>query len=116
MRTSLVLLASIVAAGCGGASPDEQPRTPTDVSSQAPRSAVVMAAGSLAGSAAMQQTDASNVLVLQTTKLDRYAEVVGVVDVHEGMGDERVALQRLREKAAAMGADKKIEDCESGLP
>jgi hypothetical protein len=105
MRTWVVLLASIVAAACGGASPDEQPLTPAGVSPQAARSAVIMASSTLAGSAAMQQTDASNVLVLQTTKLDRYAEVVGVVDVHESMGDERVALQRLREKAAAMGAD-----------
>jgi hypothetical protein len=105
MRFPLVLLVSILALGCGGASPDEQPIMPNEVSSRAPRSAVIMAGGTLAGSAAMQQTGASNVLVLQTTKLDRYAEVVGVVDVHEGMGDERVALQRLREKAAAMGAD-----------
>jgi hypothetical protein len=78
MRISVVLLASIVAAGCGGASPNEPPPM-------------------LAGSAAMQHADASNVLVLQTTKLGRYAEVVGVVDVHESMGDERVALQTLRE-------------------
>jgi hypothetical protein len=105
MRISLVLLASIVAVGCGGASPDEQPVTPTGAPPQAPRDAVIMTGGTPAGSAAMQQTDASNILVLQTTKLDRYAEVVGVVDVHEGMGDERAALQSLREKAAAMGAD-----------
>ena len=50
-------------------------------------------------------TTASRVLVLQTTKLDRYAEVIGVVDVHEAMGSDQAALQRLREKAAAMGAD-----------
>jgi hypothetical protein len=81
MRTPLVLLASILAASCGAVSP-AQPVAPTEPSS-----------------------DASNVLILQTTKLDRYAEVVGVVDVHEGMGDDRVALQHLREKAAAMGAD-----------
>jgi hypothetical protein len=47
----------------------------------------------------------SRVLVLQTTKLDRYAEVIGVVDVHEAMGTEKAALATLRRKAAAMGAD-----------
>jgi hypothetical protein len=50
-------------------------------------------------------SDADRVLVLQTTKLDRYAEVVGVVDVHEAMGTEQAALAALRRKAAAMGAD-----------
>jgi hypothetical protein len=48
---------------------------------------------------------ADKVLVLQTTKLDRYAEVVGVVDVHEAMGSDQAALALLRRKAAAMGAD-----------
>jgi hypothetical protein len=105
MRIQVVLLVSIFALGCGAASLDAEPTTATGVSSRGPREAVIMASGTLAGGAAMQQTDASSVLVLQTTKLDRYAEVVGVVDVHEGMGDESVALRRLREKAAAMGAD-----------
>jgi hypothetical protein len=49
--------------------------------------------------------DADRVVVLQTTKLDRYAEVVGVVDVHEAMGTEQAALAALRRKAAGMGAD-----------
>jgi hypothetical protein len=88
MRTSLVLLVSLFATGCGAVSPAAVTTTTTP-----------------APATDMQPTEASSVLVLQTTKLDRYAEVVGVVDVHEGMGDERLALQRLREKAAAMGAD-----------
>jgi uncharacterized protein YbjQ (UPF0145 family) len=104
MRIQSVLLASLLAVGCGAASPEAEPMTPTSASSEPPRD-VVMSVGDVAGAAAMQETDASNVLVLQTTNLDRYAEVVGVVDVHEGMEDERVALRRLREKAAAMGAD-----------
>jgi hypothetical protein len=104
MGIQLTLIVSILAVGCGAASPDAEPITSSRIWSRAPRDEVIMASGKLAGAAAMQQ-DASNVLVLQTTKLDRYAEVVGVVDVHEGMGDERMALQRLREKAAAMGAD-----------
>jgi hypothetical protein len=105
MRIPLVLLVSIFAVGCGAASPGAQYVMPPGTSSQAPRGAVILAGGEPRGAAAMRQADASNVLVLQTTKLDRYAEVVGVVDVHEGMGDERVALQALREKAATMGAD-----------
>lgn len=52
-----------------------------------------------------RRTDASHVLVLQTTHLDRPAEVVGVVDAHEQMGHHEEALQELREKAAALGAD-----------
>jgi hypothetical protein len=48
---------------------------------------------------------ASEILVLQSTKLDRPAEVVGIVDVHEPMTSEAAALARLREKAAALGAN-----------
>jgi uncharacterized protein YbjQ (UPF0145 family) len=105
MQIPLALLVSIFAVGCGAASPDAEPVTPAGISSRVPGDAVIMASGKVAGAAAMQQTDASNVLVLQTTKLVRYAEVVGVVDVHEGMGDEQAGLQKLREKAAALGAD-----------
>jgi hypothetical protein len=47
----------------------------------------------------------NHVVVLQTTKLDRYAEVIGLVDVHEAMGTEQAALAALRAKAAALGAD-----------
>jgi hypothetical protein len=57
------------------------------------------------GQAAMQRTDPSQIAILQTTKLDHYAEVVGPIDMHETMGDERIALQKLREKASEMGAD-----------
>ena len=53
----------------------------------------------------LPQTEPDRVLVLETTKLDRYAEVVGMVDVHEPMGSDQAALARLREKAATMGAD-----------
>jgi len=49
--------------------------------------------------------DGSHVLILQSTHLDRPAEVVGVVDMHEGMGNQDQALAALRRKAAAMGAD-----------
>ena len=49
--------------------------------------------------------DVSRVLVLQTTKLERPAEVVGVVDAHESMGRHDAALTTLKRRAAALGAD-----------
>ncbi len=55
--------------------------------------------------AVVDTSPASDVLILQSTKLDRPAEVVGVVDVHEPMASEDAALAALRRKAAAMGAD-----------
>jgi hypothetical protein len=49
--------------------------------------------------------DPSRVLVLQSTHLDRPAEVVGVIDAHAPMGTHDAALEFLRRRAAAMGAD-----------
>lgn len=48
---------------------------------------------------------ASRVMVLQSTHLDRPAEVVGVVDAHEEMGHHEAALDTLKRKAAELGAD-----------
>ncbi len=48
---------------------------------------------------------ADHVVVLQGTDLPQMAEVVGVVDVHEPVGDEATALRMVRERAAAVGAD-----------
>jgi hypothetical protein len=48
---------------------------------------------------------AAGVLLLQGTHLDRLAEVVGVVDVHEPGGGEAAAMELLRERAFEMGAD-----------
>ena len=47
----------------------------------------------------------SRVLVLESTHLDRPAEVVGVVDAHLPMGSHETALDALRRRAAGMGAD-----------
>jgi hypothetical protein len=55
--------------------------------------------------ASSAQGDASRVLVLQSTHLDRPAEVVGVIDAHVPMGSHEAALDVLRKRAAAMGAD-----------
>jgi len=52
-----------------------------------------------------REAAASSVLILQSTHLDRPAEVMGIVDVHEEMGHHDAALDALRRKAAAMGAD-----------
>lgn len=52
-----------------------------------------------------RETRSTEVLILQSTHLDRPAEVVGIVDVHEEMGHHDAALEALRRKAAAMGAD-----------
>lgn len=49
--------------------------------------------------------DPSRIVVLQGKRLDRPAEVVGVVDAHEEMGKHEAALWTLKSKAAAMGAD-----------
>jgi hypothetical protein len=45
------------------------------------------------------------VLILQGRRLDRPSEVVGVVDAHVPMGRHDDAMQVLRDKAAALGAD-----------
>lgn len=56
-------------------------------------------------SAVPARNDASKVLILQSTHIERAAEVVGPVDAHEEMGNQEKALATLRTKAAAMGAD-----------
>ncbi len=49
--------------------------------------------------------DPSHVLVLESTHLDRPAEVVGVVDMHVPMGSHDSSLALLRRRAAELGAD-----------
>jgi len=48
---------------------------------------------------------ARRVLILQGRKLDRPAEVVGIVDAHEPSGRQDAAFAGLQQRAAAMGAD-----------
>lgn len=69
---------------------------------QSGKDVAISDAPSLAPSA---RGDPSRVLILQSTHLDRPAQVVGVVDMHEPMGQQDRALDALRRKAAAMGAD-----------
>jgi len=54
---------------------------------------------------AMAGGDPARVLVLQTKRLDRPAQVVGVVDAHEEVGKHEAALWELKVKAARLGAD-----------
>jgi len=51
------------------------------------------------------QGDPSRVLVLESTKLDRPAEVVGVVDAHVPVGSHASALDVMRRRAVQLGAD-----------
>lgn len=55
--------------------------------------------------AAVDLSRARRVLLLQGRKLDRPAEVVGVVDAHEPSGREDAAFARLQQRAAELGAD-----------
>lgn len=114
MRIRMVLLASLLCAGCGAPSYEAQPETASDAESEAtvttpavivPAAEPAAAAETGGGTPQVQPRDPSRVLVLQTTKLDRYAEVLGPIDVHEPMVSDAAALERLREEAAGMGAD-----------
>lgn len=49
--------------------------------------------------------DPARVFVLEGKRLNRPAEVVGVVDAHEEMGKHEAALWALKTKAARLGAD-----------
>ncbi len=50
-------------------------------------------------------TDWRRVVILQTSHLDRPAEVLGIVDVHEEMGKHEQALDEMKQMAARIGAD-----------
>jgi hypothetical protein len=50
-------------------------------------------------------SEARHVQILQGKHLDRPAEVVGVVDAHENVKNVDAALDTLRRRAAALGAD-----------
>jgi hypothetical protein len=75
------------------------PTTVFEVAGEAPL------ASDAPGQAPLAQGDPSRVLVLQSTHLDRPAEVVGVIDAHVPMGSHDAALDVVRKRAAAMGAD-----------
>ena len=45
------------------------------------------------------------ILLLEGRSLERPSEVVGIIDAHEPSGRHEAALQPVRERAAALGAD-----------
>jgi hypothetical protein len=50
-------------------------------------------------------SDPARIIVLETTHLTQPAQVVGVVDAHEPVGQHEAALWVLKTKAAKLGAD-----------
>jgi hypothetical protein len=100
--------------------PEYHPQTATSYQQIVSYGTTVLAAGGVAPSehhehghhhddegegATAFQGDSSRVLVLQSTHLDRPAEVIGVVDAHVPMGSHEKALDVVKRRAAAMGAD-----------
>ena len=84
--------ATIFQGGSGAARAERAPRgesVPSDAPNEAPPA----------------RGNPSHVLVLESTHLDRPAQVVGVVDAHLPMGSHETALDALRRRAAEMGAD-----------
>jgi len=115
-------LAAAVGALIGCASeyhPEYHPQTATSYQQIVSYGTTVLAAGGVATSpeqhehdhehedegATAFQGDSSRVLVLQSTHVDRPAEVIGVVDAHVPMGSHEKALDVLKRHAGAMGAD-----------
>lgn len=103
MHLRLTLLAAVASAGCA-----EEPQT--IIAYPAPahyETRVYTSSGPpLVGEQVAPPDEGTRrILILQTRKLDRPAEVVGIVDAHEPTGREEVALDELRRKAAAIGAD-----------
>ncbi len=81
------------------------PASPYPAQPPTNNSAVTVDQSSVALASPHREAPAPDVLILQSTHLDRPSEVVGIVDVHEEMGHHEAALDALRRKAAAMGAD-----------
>ena len=97
MRLGISMLAAIALGGCA-----EEPTTVIAYPAPAHYETRVYTADP-----PMVAADESvrRILILQTRKLDRPAEVLGVVDAHGESGSEEMALDALRRKAAAIGAD-----------
>jgi hypothetical protein len=100
-RTFSALSVGAALAGAAGCA-DEYPSAYA-VRAPAPSVLVVEPAGPPA--VAASTTDPSRILVLQSTHLDRPSEVVGVIDAHLAMGSDQAALDVVRQRAAALGAD-----------
>jgi len=103
----------LLAAGCGNEyHPEYHPQTAYQYSQTISQPVTVFSASNqqapLATNApnpSINRHDPARVLVLEGKHLDRPAEVIGVVDAHEAMGNQDAALWTLKKKAAALGAD-----------
>jgi hypothetical protein len=102
-RVATVLVIAALGTACDAVPPPESP--PAISQSVTYNTNVYAGAAATRVEPAVDRDAASRIAILPTSKPDRPAEVVGVVDVHEPMANEDAALQRLREKAAALGAD-----------
>ena len=111
MRIYLILWIAALPACASEYHPDYHPESVTSYSQNVSYPVSVYESGAspattpTLANAAPAHDDASRVLILQSTHLDRPAEVVGVVDMHEAMGNQDQALAAMRRRAAAMGAD-----------
>jgi hypothetical protein len=105
-RVALVLAAAALCAACDTVPPAEAPAVVSYPQTVNYNTNVYAGAPPLTRAGPAIEPDAvSRIAILPTAKPDRPAEVIGVVDVHEPMASEDAALQRLKEKAAALGAD-----------
>ena len=118
MRTLLLSALVVTAVACTTEThPEFHPVSVSNVSQNVSYPTTIFQSGSqtpLAGASEgrpyaeagpLGRSDASRVLVLQSTHLDRPAEVVGVVDAHEAMGQHEAALDLLKRRASLLGAD-----------
>lgn len=103
-RVASLLAVSALCAACDSVPPAESP-PPTSYSQNVTYNTNVYAGGTGSAAVVASPEGASQIEILPSSKPQRPAQVVGVVDVHEPMANEQAALQRLREKAAALGAD-----------
>ena len=114
MSRVVIISCGVLLAACSKEyHPEYHPQSQYDVSQNISYpTTIFQTTGRVAGSeppfsapSATGRADPAHVLVLQTSHLDRPAQVVGVVDAHEDMGKHDAALQTLRMKAAQLGAD-----------
>ena len=100
-RTCALALAFASITGCA----ESEGPPPVIVTSPVTYETHLHAGSSNAPSVRVDPERSGRVLILQGRKLERPAEVVGVVDAHEPSGRQDAALQQLRTRAAALGAD-----------
>lgn len=101
MVRGISMLAAIALCGC----PEEPAVLVAYPAPARHETRIYLAPGAAGPRVAAADESTRRVLILQTRKLDRPAEVVGIVDAHEESGREDMALDTLRRKAAAIGAD-----------